>query len=133
MWTTQFLVVSAVVELGAGLVFLAAPGVPMALLVGPAPVPSAAIVIGRLTGAALLSLGAACWWARHDTGSAASNGLVRAMLIYNAAAAVLLASLGVRSVTSGLFLWGAAALHGAMTIWCVSLLRYAGAPATRGG
>src|SRR3954463_15125297 len=44
-----------------------------------------AVGMARLTGAALLSLGAACWWARHDRGSAASKAIVGGMLIYNAA------------------------------------------------
>jgi hypothetical protein len=117
---SQFLLVSAVMEVGAGLVLLLVP----ALVIGPlfgVSGSGAGVAIGRLAGASLLSLGAACWWARHDAASAGSRALVSGMLIYNAAvvALVLSASFG----PLGAPLLALAVLHGAMALWCVWLLR----------
>jgi len=70
----------------------------------------------------LLSVGAACWWARADTGSTASRALVAGMAVYNAAviAIVLTGSFGALNRP---ILWVVILLHGAMTAWCASLLR----------
>jgi hypothetical protein len=46
----------------------------------------------QLAAAALLSLGTASWWTRHDRGSAASRGLMGGLLIYNAAVVALVLS-----------------------------------------
>jgi hypothetical protein len=120
MTPTQFFMVTAVMEVGAGLALLLAPALVVGLVFGSSDVQSGA-AIGRLAGAALVSLGAACWWARYDGGSPASSGLVRGLLIYNAAvvALVLSGSLG----PIGPPLWAVVVVHGAMAIWCVWLLR----------
>jgi hypothetical protein len=117
---TLFFVVTAVMEVGAGLVLLMAPALVIRLLFGSSEIQTG-VAMGRLAGAALVSLGAACWWARHDRGSAASRGLMGGLLIYNAAVVAL-----VLSATFGPLiapLWAAVVLHGAMAIWCVSSLR----------
>jgi len=121
---TPFFVASAVMEASAGLALLLTPTLVLTLLLG-SPVTStgvAAVAIGRWTGAALLSLGAACWWARADAGSVASRALVVGMAVYNAAviAVVLTGSFGSpgRPLLAVLTL-----VHGAMAAWCVSLLR----------
>jgi hypothetical protein len=118
---THFFLVTAVMEIAAGLAFLLAPALVVRLLLGPSEV-QMAVGIWRLAGAAILSLGAACWWARHDASSAASKGLVRGLLIYNAAVVglVLSGSLGWPVPAA---LWAVAALHGAMAIWCISSFR----------
>jgi hypothetical protein len=113
---TPLFIVSAAIESGAGLTLLVAPAVVIRLLFGPAVEVFPAVGIARLTGAALLSLGAACWWARNDERSVASGALVGAMLIYNTAVAalVLVGALG----SLGPLQWAAVVLHGAMGIWC---------------
>jgi hypothetical protein len=118
--TTPFFVVTAVLEVGAGLALLIAPALAITLVFGSSGT-QAGVALGRLAGAALLSLGAACWSARHDGESAASRALVNGMLIYNAAvvALVLTGSLG----PVGPLLWGVALLHGGMALWCLWLLR----------
>jgi len=119
MTSTQFFAVTAGLEVGAGLVLIVAPALAIRLF-GTFEIQTG-VAIGRLAGAALVSLGAASWWARHDGGSAASRGLVSGLLIYNAAVVVL--------VLSGSFgwlgppLWAVAVVHTAMAIWCVWLLR----------
>ena len=112
----QLFMVTAALELGAGLALLVAPAAIVRLSFGAAVELFPAVGIARLTGVALLSLGAACWWARDDVRSAASRAVVRAMLIYNAGvlALVLLGGLG----ALGLPQWAAVVIHGAMGIWC---------------
>ena len=114
------LLVTAVMEVGAGLALLMAPALVIRLLFGTSEIQTG-VAMGRLAGAALVSLGAACWWARHDRGSAASRGLMGGLLIYDAAVVAL-----VFTATFGPLiapLWAAVVLHGAMAIWCVSSLR----------
>jgi hypothetical protein len=125
---TQFFVVTAAMEIGAGLGLLVAPALIVGLLFGSSDIQTG-VAIGRVAGAALVSLGAACWWARHDSGSAASRGLVSGLLIYNTAvmALVLSGSLGSLSLP----LWAVVVLHAAMAVWCVWSLRV-GRPVSAG-
>ena len=111
--------VSAVIELGAGLALLAFPSAVMKLLLGSPLDTPAAVALGRLTGAALLALGVACWLARGDTLGCAARGLVVAMLVYNIGAVVVLGVAGIQLLTTGIALWPAVVLHGGMAIWCV--------------
>jgi hypothetical protein len=120
MTSTQFFLVTAGIEIGAGLALIVVPALVISLLFSPSEIQTA-VAIGRVAGAALVSLGAACWWARHDEGSAASRGLVSGLLIYNAAVVALVLSGSFGSL--GLPLWAVVMVHGAMAIWCVLLLR----------
>ncbi len=113
---TQLFIVSAAMEAGAGLALLVAPAQGIRLLFGSAVDAFPATAMARLAGAALLSLGAGCWWARDDERSAASRALVRAMLLYNAAAVALIL-FGVFGAL-GPLLWAVVVVHGAMAIWC---------------
>ena len=116
MNVAQLFIVTAMIESVAGLTLLLAPAVFIRLLFGSAIDVFPAAGVARLTGAALLSLGAACWWARHEERSAASRALVGGMLIYNATvvALVIAGALG----ALGPLQWAAVVLHGAMAIWC---------------
>ena len=118
--TALFFVVTAVMEVGAGLALVVAPALVIGLLFSPSEIQTA-VAIARLAGVALLSLGAACWWARHDDDSAASRALVSGLLIYNAAVVALVLAGNFGSV--GPLLWVITLLHGAMALWCVWLLR----------
>ena len=117
---TRLLIVTAVIELGAGLALLVAPAAIIRLLFGSAVNVFPAVGIARLTGAALLSLGAACWWARHDGRSVTSRALLGGLLIYNAAVVVLgiVGSLGALGAPQ----WATVVLHGVQTIWCTWVL-----------
>jgi hypothetical protein len=116
MNVAQLFIVTAVIESVAGLTLLVAPAVFIRLLFGSAVDVFPAAGVARLTGAALLSLGGACWWARHEERSAASRALVGGMLIYNATvvALVIAGALG----ALGPLQWAAVVLHGALAIWC---------------
>jgi hypothetical protein len=83
----------------------------------------AALVVARIAGAALLSLGCACWLARDDGPNRAVPGLVAAMLLYNGVAAAVLATAGAGARPVGVLTWPAVALHTALAVWCIACLR----------
>jgi len=112
----RFFVVTAVMEAGAGLGLLIAPAPVLRLLFGAADIQTG-VALARVAGAALVSLGAAAWWARDDHDSPASRALASGLLIYNTAivALVLTGTLGALDPV----LWALVAVHGAMAVWCV--------------
>jgi len=120
MTSTRFFAVTAGMEVGAGLALIVAPALVIRLLFGPSEIQTG-VAIGRLAGAALVSLGAACWWARHDSGSAASRALVSGLMIYNSAIVALVFSGSFGSF--GPPLWAVVVVHVAMAIWCLRLFR----------
>ena len=117
----HLLTATAVIEVGTGLALLIAPVVTAHLLLG-AEISGATIPIARVTAAALLGLGVACWFARIDAHSRAARGLLAAVLVYDLGAVLVLGAAGIQLPTAGINLWLAVALHTAMAIWCVALL-----------
>jgi hypothetical protein len=81
------------------------------------------VVVARLFGAAVLAIGFACWLGRSDTLGPAQLGLIAGVLVYDAAAAVLLAYAGLYLSLAGTALWPAVVFHAAMAVWCVVCLR----------
>lgn len=121
--TKQLLIVTALAETGIGVLLLFAPPMVARLLLGTGLDGHAAEILGRFAGAALLSLGGACWLARHDRSSPALRGLVSAMLLYNTAAIAVLVYAGAGLQLVGVLLWPAAVLHAALAVWCLACLR----------
>ena len=119
----NLLILTAVIEAGAGLVFVVLPSAAVKLLFGSSLDAPAALMVGRLTGAALITLGVACWLACLDVNSRAATGLVAAMLLYNLAALAILASAAVSLGLVGVLLWLGVVLHSAMALWCLACLR----------
>jgi hypothetical protein len=117
------LIVTASAETGVGLTLLASPQLVAGLLLGTSLDAPAALIVGRLTGAALLSLGSACWLARADEPGRARRGLVAAMLLYNGAAVAVLAHAGAGVGLVGVLMWPAVALHAVLAGWCIACLR----------
>ena len=87
------------------------------------------IFVGRIAGAAVLAIGTASWVARADARTPAQLGLLTGILIYDAAAAILLAFAGLILKTNGVLLWPAVAIHGILAVWCLICLQ----PVHRGG
>jgi hypothetical protein len=112
------LIVSGVIEVGAGVALLAVPSIAAKLLLGESLEAPAAITVARIAGASLLALGVACGMASRDGRSRAAIGVVAAMLLYNTGAVVVLAYAGIGSGLIGIALRPAVALHAAMAIWC---------------
>ncbi|HET6325151.1 MAG TPA: hypothetical protein VFG04_10795 [Planctomycetaceae bacterium] len=117
-------IVSALIELGAGLALLSYPSVAVAFLVGAPLEGPVALTAGRVCGAGLLTLGVACWLARGDTQSRAANGLIAAMLLYDVAVAAILVYAAIGDGLYGVALWPAVILHTVMGVWCVACLRH---------
>jgi len=120
--------VTAVAEVGAGLALLACPSATVTLLVGAPLETPAALSVARIGGAALLALGVACWLSRDDTQSRAARGLVAAMLLYNVAAAAVLAFAGISFGMHGVALWPAVVLHALLAVWCATCLCFKSVP-----
>ena len=106
----EVLRIAAAVECFAGLAFSLIPAFIVSLLLGIEP-GSAAVLVARVTGLALLSLGIACWGAGTDSGSPAQTATFRAITVYNAGVAGLLITFGVTGQAHGVFLWFSAIVH----------------------
>ena len=118
----KLLIVTAVIEAGAGVGLLCCPSAAMALLLGSPLDTPATLTLGRVAGAALFALGVACWLAHFDAQSCAARGLVSAMVLYNLGAVVILGVSGIQSQPVGVALWPAVVLHAVMTVWCIVCL-----------
>ena len=123
MVARELLIVTALVETPIGLMLLLSPGLVVPFLLGTSLGAPAALVVARMAGAALLSLGGACWLARDDGPSRAGRGLVAAMLLYNCTAAAVLANAASAVRLVGVLMWPAVALHAVLAVWCVASLR----------
>ena len=123
MRTKLLFIVTAVSEAGTGLALLVSPALLAAILIGAPFDTRADSVVGRVAGAALLTLGLACWLARNDEQSRAATGLIVAMLLYNVATVLVLAFAGLGWRLLGVGLWPAVVLHALMAGWCLACLR----------
>ena len=130
MVSKKLLVATALAEAGVGSSLLLSPPLVGELLLGVSLDAPAALIVGRIAGAALLSLGVACWLARDDGLSRARRGLVTAMLLYNCAAGAVLAYAGASVRLVGVLMWPAVALHAVLAVWCIACLRSGSANAS---
>jgi hypothetical protein len=117
------LIAMAVVEVGAGLALLIAPSFVSVLLLGSPLEGTPGLIVARICGAGLLSLGVACLLARDAAGDRSATGIVMAMLVYNALATAVFGygalGLGLKAV----LLWPVIVIHAALGIWCLACLR----------
>jgi hypothetical protein len=116
------LIVTAAVETATGLGLLGLASPVASLLLGTSLDTPSALVVARVAGAALLSLGVACWLARNDEKSRGVVGLVTAMTLYNVAAVSVLVHASIGLGLTGIGLWPAVVLHVALTVWCFTCL-----------
>jgi hypothetical protein len=115
--------VTAVAEAATGATLLALPSLVASILFG-APLGSpVALAMARVSGAAVLCIGTACWLVRNDSQSRAAGGLLAALLLYNIAVAAVLVYAATGLSLSGIGLWPAVAFHAALTLWCIASLR----------
>ena len=119
----KLLIVTTVVETPIGVMLLLFPPLVARCLLGVSLDAPAALIVGRIAGAALLSLGGACWLARDEGPSRARRGLVAAMLLYNCAGGAVLANAAAGLRLVGVLMWPAVALHAVLAAWCIASLR----------
>lgn len=119
MKTRLLFIVTALLEAGVGLALLVLPALTVKILIGEHFETAADSIVGRVGGAALLTLGVACWLARNEEHTGAAKGLLASMLLYNVAAAVVLAYAGAGLRLFGIGLWPAVVLHVVMAVWCL--------------
>ena len=100
MKTKNVLIFAAVGEVTTGLALLFVPSLTGQLLFGQH-FTGVAIPVARVTGIALIALGAACW----------PGPAVAGMLIYSGLVTLYLAYLGVAGGLTGILLWPAVVLH----------------------
>jgi hypothetical protein len=104
--------IAAALEAVTGLFLLALPHLVAKLLLG-TDVSGVSIVIGRVAGIALVSLGVGCWLGRQEAGG---GWALSAMLLYNILATAYLAYVGIATEFVGLLLWPAVAVHAVLTV-----------------
>jgi len=115
----KLLAVTVVFEASTGLGLLFAPARVVSVLLNSSLVEPSGILVGRLAGAALISIAIMCWLYRNVEHA---GGVVKALLFYNVAAAALLVYAGT-SGFSGWALWAVALLHAGMAMWCTRALQ----------
>jgi hypothetical protein len=117
------LIISAVFEGVTGIALLVMPSVATSLLLGAPLDTPAALVAGRIGGAAIIGLAIECWQARNGERGSPATGVVEAMLFYNFAAALVLVYAGIRLELRSALLWPAIVFHFVLGAWCMLNLR----------
>jgi hypothetical protein len=116
----SLLTVTALVEGFTGLALAIVPSLVVSILLGTNLIDSNAFIIARLAGAALITIGIACWLSRNHT---QYSIMVKAMLGYNIFSIVLLLYTALVEKISDPGLWPAIMIHFGLLIWCVSSFR----------
>ena len=122
MRVTPLMIVTALVETGTGLLLLVWPALVFVLLLGWRQAAPETLLIGRVGGAGVISIGVTSWLARHDTHAPAQLGVLAGLLTYNVLATLLLAFAGAGLKMAGVLLWPAVVYHAALSAWCVACL-----------
>ncbi|HEU5430367.1 MAG TPA: hypothetical protein VFU81_01820 [Thermomicrobiales bacterium] len=117
MKVTPYLLVTAIVEIGAGLALLIVPNAVSAWLLGAASSDPASLFLARWVGVALLAIGVASGLAREDAGGPARRGVLVAVVFYDVAAVLLLISATLGPRLAGPALWPAVVLHTLLAGW----------------
>ena len=86
----NLLIATGIFESVTGILLLVSPSLPASILFDASFDNPVGLLVGRIAGAALLSLGVACWLVRNHEKSRAVTGIVIAMLLYNTMALALL-------------------------------------------
>ncbi len=109
----RLLIFAAVAESVTGLAMMMAPSLVAQLMLG-AELSGVALVVARIGGIGLFSLGLACWPAKDATPSTLS-----AILTYNLLVVLYLSYLGTRTEWTGSLLWPAVIFHAALMVLLV--------------
>lgn len=104
--------IAAAVEAVTGLLLLIVPHLLAKLLLG-VEATAVAVIIARIAGIALLSLGIGCWFGRQE---ASGGWALAAMLLYNVLVTLYLAWVGLGAEFVGVLLWPAVVAHAILTV-----------------
>ena len=110
-----FLTITGLIEGTTGLALAIMPSLFVSILLGTTMADSSAILIGRLAGAALITIGIACWLSRTQMHSFI---MVKAMMVYNILSITLLIYTVLFENISGPGLWPAIMVHVVLLVWC---------------
>ena len=113
--------ITAVFECLTGIALIAIPSTIIPMLLGIPFEDDSLHVISGITGAALISIGIACWMFRNSGLNAAP--MVRSVLFYNVTVALILLYALLGLSMSALGLWPVTIIHFTMGIWCLVVLR----------
>lgn len=113
------LTLEAFIEIAAGVGALVVPVLAVSLLLGSTLESGAAIIVARVTGSALITIGMMNWGARSEPNGKAAKGIIAAMAFYNLAVVGLLIYAFLGAGLTGLGLWPAMVLHVGLAVWCV--------------
>jgi hypothetical protein len=119
--TRPLILVTALLESAVGAALIAAPSFVVQCLLGEGLSSPQSQVLGRIAGAAMISIGASCWFAK-DLEPAARRSLVRSLVIYNIAVPAILIYAALSLRLHGFALWPGCVLHSVLSIWCVLCL-----------
>ena len=115
----SLLTTTAIIEGITGLALAFMPSVIVPILFGIPFTDPGAILIGRLAGAALISIATTCWLLRREP---QSSVMVKVMLGYNGFSITLLLYAALVEGISGPGLWPAGLFHFTLLVWCLSSL-----------
>lgn len=113
VWRARILCVGGIFETLIGLGLIVNPSAVASFLLG-SPLADPGVVIGRIAGGGILSVGIACWCARKTPTALASLGVAWAFLTYNVVACVTLVWGSFELASGGLPALGASVLHGVL-------------------
>ena len=116
----KLLIITAILELPAGLCLLFAPTFSVSMLFGAQQDLQLVKVLACTAGAAIISLAIICWLARNNRNS---GTVIAGILFYNIAVAGILLHSAVIIKMSGALLWPAAGLHFILAGWCIYCLQ----------
>jgi hypothetical protein len=125
VWLARLLRIAGVLESAVALALIVDPPVVASVLLHTS-LEDPGVVIGRIAGGGLLSLGIACWCARNTPLAPASLGVAWGLLAYNVVACVTLAFAGIAIASGGVLAVSASVLHGLFGVALFGVLRPGG-------
>ena len=119
--SNRLLIATAAIEASAGVGLMSAPAAATRLLLGAA-IDAPGLVVARVAGAALFTIGSLCWVATNKRNGLAARGVLSALLFYNVAVLVALVHANLALQLTGIGLWPVVSLHAALAGWCIACL-----------
>ncbi len=113
--------ITAIFECLTGIALIAIPSTIIPMLLGIPFEEDSLHVISGITGAALISIGIACWMFRNSGLHALP--MVRSVLFYNVAGTLILLYALLGLSMSAIGLWPVTIIHFALAIWCIASWR----------